>query len=110
MRDEYERISHEIQSWYDDAPAEQSYIAEGNCYNCNVSARENVNQVKDLAAVLKYFKRDRFLELADIALGVLRKALPDDLHSQFILTTQTGKRRLEPVTKAMPIDRSKRAA
>lgn len=110
IRDEYEKLSKEIQSWYDLAPDGQSFIAEGDRYSCQVSARDHETQIKSMSAVFRHFKQSEFLKLATIGLARLRKALPDELHAQFLITAQTGKRRLAPILKATPIDGGKRAA
>ena len=106
LRDEYVRLAHEIQSWYDDAPAAQSFIAEGDKYNCQVSARDRISEIKSMKAVYRHFKLQGFLALVRVPLGVLRKALPDELHSEFLNTAQTGRRRLKPVARPIPIRRT----
>lgn len=106
----------QIESWSADTPADQPFVVSGDRYTVKLSAREEKRKVKSMSALFKYFGKARFLELCAIALGVLDKHLPKEKHSEFIETTQTGKRTWDiieigkPAGNVLPFTRSKKAA
>jgi hypothetical protein len=101
----------EIQSWYELEPADKTFVVHGRRFTVQISACAHESEVISNERVYKRFGREKFLELAKVALGVLRKELPEELWPSFISTTQTGRRHLQPVAKAEPVRAaSKRAA
>ena len=97
IREEYDELTKEIESWFEDKPAEKKYLIEGELYEIQVGARENKSRVIDKEYVFRKLGREFFLATAIIPLEDLRRAVPKELWPKFIVTERTGRRRLDPV-------------
>lgn len=90
-----------IESWSEGTPAEKPFEVSGEKYHLILGACGWKRSIKSMSELFKYFKKPRFLELCSIALGILDKELPRDIHHHYIEQTQTGPRtwKIEPVGK-----------
>lgn len=110
LRDRYDRLSKEIQSWYEDKPADESFVAEGSRYTVQVSARQTERTVHNKPWLCNWMGLERFLDHATIGLRSIDSLVPKVWHGEFITEAQTGRRSLTPVAARAAAPQKKIAA
>jgi hypothetical protein len=83
-----------IASWFEQAPAERSFIADGVMYEVQVSAKQNQRNVIDIAELYARCGKNLFLQIANPKLGNVEKYAPE-----LLVEERTGPRRTVPVLK-----------
>ena len=97
--DRHKRLKEEIEGWYERDEATDSFVAEGNCYQLQISARSNKRKIIGMAKLFTALGKTRFLELCSFPLTVLDRLLPDS--AAYVSEERTGSRTIKPVAKAV---------
>ena len=95
----YDTLKRAIKGWFDRLPPEVDGIVEGRVYRLHLSARERERRVRSLRDLVEVIGLDKFLELANVAIGPLEDLLGKTRAAALITEARTGSRRIKAVPK-----------
>ena len=102
--DRHEKLKGIIKSWYDDAPADATAIAEGSLYDVQVGVRAKERTWRSMTKVYKAVGGcSAFLNLCSIAIEAVVGAIGKAKAEELLVESQTGSRRLKAVAKCASI-------
>lgn len=94
----FAELEETILGWYEDRPASDKIIAEGELFKLPISAGRMKSSVRNVAAFFKLIGQRKYLSFCLPSLGTINELIPKDQRKRFILTEQTGNRTIgEPV-------------
>lgn len=105
-------LENTIQSWFADAPADQTFIVSGARYEAQVGMRSKKRRIFDTLKLFAILGKAKFFEWCTVPLEVIDRIVPEGLHSSFLTEERTGSRSVKPVAKAvvMPSRKGAKAA
>jgi hypothetical protein len=100
VRDRHEALKKQIQTWFEQEPADQPASVEGKLYLVQASARANQRKVKSIASLFRRLGKALFLEVATVPFTAIDRVLPAEEHEKFVSEERTGSRTIKAVLRA----------
>jgi hypothetical protein len=92
-------LKRAIKSWFDGLPADADGFVEGTIYRLHLSARERERRIRSLRELIAAIGLDKFLEIANVAIGPVEDLLGKTRTARLISEARTGSRRIKAVPK-----------
>jgi len=96
-----EQLRAQILSWYDDKPAEESFVLEGQKHCVMLSPRGNRRRIKSMQKLFERLGMKLFLKLSKFTLKEFDDHIPEPERAKFVVSEQIGPRELKCVAKAI---------
>ena len=96
-----DQLRAKILSWYEESPAEESFVVEGQTHTVVVSERSRARRIRSMPKLFKRLGEKLFLELATFALKHVDDHIPVTERKAYLSEARTGSRKLKCVAKAV---------
>ena len=98
IKDRYEALRKEIQSWYENSSAGASFEAEGKAFLVTAGPRGMKRRLKGLAGLAKALKK-KFWDICTVKLEDLDAYVAEPERSKYVIEEQTGPRKVTVAPK-----------
>lgn len=97
--DRHKKLKEEIEGWYAQDGAADSFVAEGHRYQLQISAKRKEREIVAMPKLFRALGKERFLEFCKFPLTVLDRLLPNS--APYVQEEHSGRRTIRAVAKAM---------
>ena len=97
----HKQLRAQIAAWWDDQPANQAFLEEGERFTLEISERAHTRTITNMGKLFRMLGQKLFLKLCKFPLAAVDTNVPEVEHKAFLEENQDGSRKLKTVAKAV---------